>query len=429
MKIKTLYTILCLSILCSAVAAHAQSPTTRYISPGGSDNNPCTQAAPCASFNGAYGKAAGGDVVEIAGGNYGGQSLTAATKGSVVTFRAAAGASVTIGGLYINTRFVEVQNVTATGSIDISPPNNLWVTPTVNHVTLRNVPAKSMMIVAEDVLIQGGSYGGFDGCDASNQEDVIEVWQLPDSGGTYHASSRITFDGITVHDITDHNNTCSDVSGSANGRHVDCMQILAGHFITVRNSVFYNCATSDIIARPFRDSLDNLTFENNFFGEVLHPGAALNIGSGDGGGDPIGGTNVTRYNYIASTAIVCQPSASCMQIYGNIMAVGSCQSGAYNYNVFLANWSVTCGPNAKRGNPSFVGPTPNPGYMNGIRPNYRLAAGDTVALNAGDPTRYPATDIDGIARFSGSAPDAGADELGGGATLPNPPTNVQVTVD
>jgi hypothetical protein len=421
-KITKLHAVFCFAVLLAVVPARA---ATLYIATNGSDSNPCTQSAPCASFNGAYQKAAGGDTVEIAGGTYGSQSLTAATKGSVVTLRAASGASVTIGSLTINTRFVEVQNVRATGHINIGPSNNVW-SNSVNHITLRNVSGKSMMVVAEDVLVQGGDFGGFDGCNASNQEDVIDVWQLPDSGGTYHASNRVTFDGVTVHDITDHNNTCSDVSGSGNGRHVDCMQILAGHYITVRNSTFYNCATSDIIARPFRDSLDNLLFENNFFGEVLHPGAALNLGAS---GDTFGGTNIVRYNVIQSAGIQCSPSPGCMQIYGNIMAIGSCQSGSYSYNVFFANWSATCGSNSKRGNPSFVGPTPNPGYMNGIRPNYHLASNDTVALNAGDPNRYPATDIDGQARKVGAAPEAGADEIGSAAAGPNPPTNVQVTVD
>jgi len=167
------------------MAAPAQGATL-YVATNGSDGNPCSQAAPCASFNGAYSKAAGGDTVIIAGGTYGNQSLTAATKGSVVTFQAAPGASVTIASLYINTRFVEVQNVTSTGRVDIMPSNNLWVTPTVNHITLRNVSGKSMMIVAEDVLVQGGRYGGFDGCVEANQEDVIDVWQLPDSGGTWN---------------------------------------------------------------------------------------------------------------------------------------------------------------------------------------------------------------------------------------------------
>ena len=33
-------------------------------------------------------------------------------------------------------------------------------------------------------------------------------------------------------------------------------------------------------------------------------------------------------------------------------------------------------------------------------------------INAGDPSSYPARDIDGQARFLGTRPDAGADEAG-----------------
>jgi hypothetical protein len=39
------------------------------------DSNPCTAAAPCASFDRAYRAASGGQVVEVAGGSYGNQEL------------------------------------------------------------------------------------------------------------------------------------------------------------------------------------------------------------------------------------------------------------------------------------------------------------------------------------------------------------------
>jgi hypothetical protein len=64
-----------------------------------------------------------------------------------------------------------------------------------------------------------------------------------------------------------------------------------------------------------------------------------------------------------------------MNVTSNILAQGSCTGGAtYDGNVFWASWSVTCGPNSKKGTPAFVGPTPPPQFMNGIQPNYHLAA-------------------------------------------------------
>jgi hypothetical protein len=43
-------------------------------------------------------------------------------------------------------------------------------------------------------------------------------------------------------------------------------------------------------------------------------------------------------------------------------------------------------------------------------PNFHLLVGDLCARGAGDPTRYPATDMDGQSRPQGTV-DAGPDEL------------------
>ena len=68
-----------------------------------------------------------------------------------------------------------------------------------------------------------------------------------------------------------------------------------------------------------------------------------------------------------------------------------------------------CGPGAKLGTPQFVSVTP-PSYLGPV-PNYHLLPSDTIASSAGDPTRFPTSDIDGQNRpLNGSAPDAGADE-------------------
>ena len=372
-------------------ANHAEAATL-YISTNGNDSNACSQSAPCSSFNGALTKAANGDIVEVSGGNYSSQTITVRKTANTI-IRSAVGANVTVSSLTIRGAFIEVQGpMMATGGLYILPANNLWSNPP-DHITTRNVSGRSYHVVANDVLIQGGSFGGFNGC-TNGQEDIGQLWQLPDSGGTYHASSRVTIDGIIHHDVTDNGNTCEGYGG----QHVDCLQILAGHFITVRNSGFYNCATSNIIARPFRDTLNDLTIEGNWMGEVMYPGAALNLGSGDGGGDLFGGVNVVRFNTIlGGVAAGCRP-AGCLNYDRNIISIGSCPGNTqFTNNVFALSWSATCGTGAKKGMPSFVGPTPNPSYLNGIRPNYALATNDTIAKN-----------------FAGF-------EMFGGATPPPPP--------
>lgn len=85
----------------------------------------------------------------------------------------------------------------------------------------------------------------------------------------------------------------------------------------------------------------------------------------------------------------------------------------WEYNV-VADGSCSAG-GGKAGTPAFIGPTPQSSYGSSTVPNFHLAANDTVALGAGDPARYPATDYDGNARPQRAAPDAGADEFISGA--------------
>ena len=69
-----------------------------YVSTSGSDST-CVRGdstKPCASFNKAFQIAASGDVVEVAGGAYSGQSISQSSKTAAVTIRPASGATVTV---------------------------------------------------------------------------------------------------------------------------------------------------------------------------------------------------------------------------------------------------------------------------------------------------------------------------------------------
>ena len=89
--------------------------------------------------------------------------------------------------------------------------------------------------------------------------------------------------------------------------------------------------------------------------------------------------------------------------YGNIMKNGACTSGVtYSDNVFMPG-SALCGANARQCAPAFT---------SSASADFHLLATDSCARDAVHPAAYPATDVDGQARPSGAAPDAGADETG-----------------
>jgi hypothetical protein len=405
-------------VVCLMLRGQTSTPAV-YVSTAGNDGT-CARgnsAKPCLTFNRAFAIASAGDVVQIAAGTYASQTLTG-TKTSVVTFVPASGATVNVPSLSIGPASnleLDGINVTSTDGIDLGDWNATGYTTT--NVSLRNVVAPTLFIVAVDTVnIVGGSYGNYDPCQSTTtNEDGVDVYVNAHNIST----NRVTFDGVTIHDVTDHNNLCAGLPGA--GRHVDCMQVLAGHNLTIRNSHFYNCPTDNFIMRPYLDTLDNITIENNFFGPVMNPGAGGYVG---GTGDTVGGTNVFRYN----TMMGLYTGVANVQVYGNIFGSQSCPPGTFSYNLFAG--SNTCGSNAKANfsMSNFVS-NPSPSWQNGLVPDYHLKTGTTAAHGAGNPSAYPSTDIDGDLRTS--PPDAGADQYnasGTGPQPPLPPTGLQLTV-
>ena len=394
----------------STSEATTQAAGTIYVDLTGNDST-CVRnnnSLPCLTFNMAYTIAQGGDSVEVNGGTYGPQTIPSISKGtSVIIFRPALDSEVILDGLSIHSSYLEFQDMRSE-SYAITPTTYAGVPSDVHHVTLRNTTGKSIFIKGEDILVKGGDYGGFDACLADNSEDIVRIWQ---QNGI--ASSRVTFDGVDIHDVTDHNNECADGELGTVGRHVDGMQIFGGHFITVKNSRFYNNATSNILAQPYIDTLNDLIIENNFFQNIMNPGTALLLGDS---GHTIGGVNIVRHNTILgyfSSAI----TGGSVQVYGNVIGTGTCQSNVtYSHNIFHPS-SAVCGSSASAGTPSYVGPTPAPQYLNTM-PDYHLSSSDTVAVDRGNINEYPVTDIDGQIRYFGNAPDIGADEYVSDLTSP-----------
>jgi chitodextrinase len=345
-----------------------------YLSPAGSDSGACTQAAPCRSLARGYAVAQLGQTVELAGGAYGGQTLTGSKAGSgVVTFRPASGADVQLGALSLNGQ----TNIEFRGlAIDN------WYAKYVRNVTFRDVTTRFFFVRSSDtVAILGGSVGG------------VQDGTSPTIGNYAGdpVSTNVTVDGVLFHDVG---------RQDAPGAHVECLFLQEAADVVIRNSKFTRCDIMDLYVSPIQGgpTAYDVTVENNWFDQPTGGGYyALDIHP-DYGSVPR--NFVVRYNSFNGSILLYDGfTYDNVSFVGNVGRIAACgQAGVeFAFNV----WSnLRCGPTDR------VAPA---GYVDAAGFDLHLAAG-SAAIGAGDPSRYPASDIDGDPRPVGGAPDAGSDE-------------------
>lgn len=361
---------------------------TLYVAPAGSDSGGCTKSQPCASFDRAYALARPGAVVLVAGGRYGSQTIQfrARRKAPKVVFRPATKARVTLAG---DTRVHATQLELQRMAID-----SLDVLREASYVTFRSV-------VSRGFWIQGSSNVSFVGGEVTCGRCSYHPFLVDGGDPDFRPPRKILFDGVFFHDW----------QTAEAGQHTECLQILAGDGVTIRNSVFRDCATADG-GRGATASLHiswlgrgpktrNILVENNFF---YPSGNYFVINSGDW-------INVDfRYNSISGPVIVGSGwgDGTPVEFVGNVMRMGACQgprTGSGIHSRYLYRYNVidggTCGPTDVNAPSGFVDP----------RRNLRLRPG-AAAVNRGDPKLHPKRDIDGEKRPKGGRPDAGADERG-----------------
>jgi hypothetical protein len=241
-----------------------------FVSPTGSDSNPCTQAAPCATINRAYQVAAAGDLIQVAGGTYPAQTITrdsSKAAGPDVTIQSAAGATVTITGrLSLGSggnapSHVVVRNLTA-------PKQRVQITDPGSFITIQNVRAGSVYIDgAQHVLVKNSDFGNCSNTDPQCEGGGpgSQNWIKDDI-----SSSRtvdITLDGVNIHDY--HYDTNSQF-------HYECVFLLGGTNVTIQNSHFWNCELYDLFIQangPF--DISGVTLQNNWFGRAAQPTGVL----------------------------------------------------------------------------------------------------------------------------------------------------------
>jgi hypothetical protein len=249
-------------------AAAAPSAAALYVSPTGSDSAPCTQSAPCATFDRAYRVAQPGAAVTVAAGTYPAQTIRddpAKTNATAdVTFSPAKNASVTIDGDLV----VYGSHVVVRGA---KPYNlhlrTLWVRAPAAHVRAEQLDGASFEVFGSTyVTILGGDWGPGD------EPEVEESRISPDGGVLNSWPHDIVLDGLYIHDHNSH-----DLTQWHNGG----LMLVSGYRIAIRSTTFARNVVYDLEVQDFTTpaccgmkygNAHDVLLENNWFGHpVLGP--------------------------------------------------------------------------------------------------------------------------------------------------------------
>jgi hypothetical protein len=368
--------------------ATAAVPPVLAVALTGSDTNPCTQAAPCASFNRAYRAARPGQTVEVADGTYPDQVIgldPSKTSKLDVVFRPAAGATVIVGskpvtetlrttvGLIVShAKHLTIRDMTIRGDIEASDG--------AEDVTFQNLVSQNgvpgIYAPTRDITIRGGSFG-------NTLRYFAQIY--PSSNGTHNAN--VLIDGVTLHDVR---------SDDLNAYHVACMLISDASGVIVRRIRTFNCDVFDLELGVFSDGvLSNVVVENNFFGSegaTVNSSLALNTNT-----TTWNGLNVRNNSAVSAMRHPdCSHGCTNVRYSGNISPLPGFYPAACVPEVTYAHNVWTGG--AKKCNKTDVA-VANAGFVDpgGSPPDLHLRAG-SAAIGRGDPLNAPVGDIDGQKR-------------------------------
>lgn len=339
---------------------------TVFVDPAGDDTNDCTDAAPCLSFARAHEVAAEGATILVRTGSYGDQLVGAGTK-----------------------------TVTFCGEPDV-------------RVTSLGNEASNVTYVAIEIDGQFVKYLGFHNSGDNVTFRDSRIGNVTDEKGALVSGANFTFDNVVFHDVLV---TDPEV-------HNECVYAIVVPGFTVRNSLFYGCATMDLFFThglwwdPIPPTYGGVTVENNVFehSTMVEPGSwhyyAMYIAQvGPEPTDPVDGWVVRNNTFEIDVAS--DHYAIDSRWVGNLGAWPCMDGMTYSHN--LGN---VCGPTDIEVVPaaSSAEMTAPYGWADPANHDFHLTLG-SPAIDAGDPADFPAIDRDGNPRPVGAAPDAGAYEF------------------
>src|SRR5689334_20775863 len=291
--------------------------STLAISPSGSDGAPCTTARPCRSFDRAYAQAKPGQRVAVRAGTYPAQ-VVSGTKQGRVTFVLAPAAHVV--DMTIHADNLEVRGGIV-DDIGVEGDSSGFVSRDSNRRVFSVWGASNVSFIGGDM---GPSYtpGG----------DSPHAWISFSKDN--REPSNVLIDHVYFHDV---------LRGSSSD-HNECIFVVGGNGLTIRNSRFKRCDVFAIyFGTPwFGDNLPpvrNVDIENNFFDESTLDGQydrayySVHFASDWSRLDHVR----VAYNSAKQAMSFGEPETprSNFTVVGNLMpSAGACFDGiAYRYNV------------------------------------------------------------------------------------------------
>jgi hypothetical protein len=220
------------------------------------------------------------------------------------------------------------------------------------------------------------------------------------SGQAPVVPKNVTLDGLLIH------NQNGDIGRETGSCHFGGLFLVTVDGLTLRNSVFSQNVIYDIQVQNFVGTpATNVTIENNWFGCAVD--WAYRSSACQQQAIQFSRASYTnwliRYNsFVASIWSIDGTSFSNFAVVGNAGdRPSACYAGmSFRYNAWVG---LTCATSDKS-----LSALP---FLNSVpgSEDLHLVAG-SAAIDAGDPSDAPSTDIDGQSRPLGGRPDAGANE-------------------
>jgi hypothetical protein len=375
----------------SACPASGTTPSgSLYVTPSGSDANPCTQAQPCRSFGRAYKAAAPGATVLVGAGTYPGQEISedpAKLSGPSVVFQPSGG-SVTVDGT-IDFGQDQFDRKGPKGvTIKDMKVTYLRAWEGSERLLWENIDAVHFDMNAADSTVRGGDYGP---CQAPRDDASCLSRVL--------GSSR----NVLVENASFHNITSTDLANY----HVDGFAVFGGANVTLRDNKFFGNMITNIRVQTCcgNTPISNLLIENNWFAPPLQGDGVSTNANGIDVDTSVPGLKI-RFNSFAEGGYPqITGSQSGAELTGNLLTQATCVAGVkYAYNVFKP-WSDVQGQNACGSTDKKVSSL---GYASG---GFGLSSGSPAIDYVPTSVGCPDQDLDGRARPLGAGCDAGASEL------------------